>query len=225
MLRRRKDGSNKQQADLQERRTALQCQIRNWREAQVVYISYASTMLATKMDIEEAGMPQDEMAESVPLFLPSSLPLHIRSLRKMARVCLVEQRLRLAQAEDALVDIRRQRRIVQRLWHFKKINVSGTGNRPNTRMLTLYRRINLKIERATQRYCTACEALVILDPEGLWKDHLRVLRNKDIRGPGKDSNDTTTNGQFEPSWIWLVQTSQNQATQTEEDFDDSMRVE
>lgn len=191
----------------------------------MVYTPHATSMLAASTSADEEGIPRVNMAENIPLFLPSSFPSHIQSLPEIKRVCDVEKRLRLAQAEDALVEIRRQRRIVQGLWQFKRINVSGTGNRPNTRMLTLYKRIVQKIERAAQKYRTARRALLVLDPDGVWKESLKELKREDLRGPGKDPEDTkTTNGRFEPSWIWL-QRGGNTSTQTEEEFTESIRVE
>jgi hypothetical protein len=66
-------------------------------------------------------------------------------------------------------------------------------------------------------------ALVILDPEGTWKEHLQVLKKEDIQGLGKDLD--KTNGCFVPSWIWLVPWANVSATQNEEEFNDSMRAE
>jgi len=138
----------------------------------------------------------------------------------------MERKLRLAQAEDALVEIRKQCRIVQGLWLFKKINISGMGNRPNIRMLSLYNRINYKIECAAQQYCTAWSALLVLDPNGTWKDCLKELQREHMRGPGRDPSDTKTgNGYFEPSWIWLTNCKGSALRQSEDEFNNDMRVE
>ena len=155
---------------MHEKRAALLHRIDIWRRAQLVHTPHAANLIAASTAVDENGLPRLEMVENAPLFLPSSLPAHIRSLSEMTHICETEKRLRFAQAEDALVEIRRQCRIVQGLWQFKKINVSGTGNRPNTKMLTLYKRINHKIERAAQKYRRAHSALLELDPTGPWKD-------------------------------------------------------
>ncbi|KIL53916.1 hypothetical protein M378DRAFT_19394 [Amanita muscaria Koide BX008] len=184
--------TSKQLADLQEKRTALLRQIQNWRQVQLVYTPHAASLLAASSAVDENGAPRVEIAENIPLYLPSSFPSNVRCLSGLDHVCDVERRLRVAQADDALSEIRRQRRIVQGLWQFKKINVSGTGNRPNTRILTLYNRLNHKLERAMHKYRTARSALLVLDPDGPWKDRLRELKKEDIRGPGKDPDDTRT---------------------------------
>lgn len=135
----------------------------------------------------------------------------------------MERRLRYAQAHDALAQIRRQRRIIQGLWQFKKINISGTGNRPNTRVLSTYTKLARKVTRAAHKYRTAHSALHVLDPDGNWKDELKELRQEDIRGPGKDPDES--NGRYVASWIWLTRKAGKATAATEAEFNDCMRVE
>ena len=160
--------------------------------------------------------------------MPSSLPDQIRTLPALHEICQLEQRLREPQADDALADIRRQRRVIQGLWQFKKLNVSGTGNRPNTRFITLYKRFDHKTKRFAQRYRTAQQALHVLDPNGSWSTRLKELKDVDIRGPGKDLDDKS-NSRYEPSWIWLVprvtEPNNIEAGMREEELNDCMRVE
>ena len=90
-------------------------------------------------------------------------------------MCKLELRLREPQADDALAEIRHHRRVIQGLWQFKRLNVSGMGNRPNTRMLNLYKRFNGKTERAAAKYRSARIALDVLDPGGLWSKQIRRI--------------------------------------------------
>ena len=124
-----------------------------------------------------------------------------------------------------LAHIRRLRRVIQGMWQFKKINLSGTGNRPNTRMLGTYKSLINKIDRYKNSYRTAYAALQVLDPHGAWSSRLKVLNDKDIRGPGKDPDDPTQNSRYEPSWIWPSCNTSSESEVVEEDFNDSMRVE
>jgi hypothetical protein len=144
----------------------------------------------------------------------------------MSPVVEKERRLREAQADDALADIRHQRRIISGLWQFKKMKVDGTGNKPCTRMRTLYNRFHLRMRRCASRYRAARNALLVLNPDGSWQVRLKELKEADIRGPGKD-DDGTSNSRFEPSWIWLVPRvhSAPDMGESEEVLDDSMRVE
>jgi hypothetical protein len=229
--------TSKQLADLQEKRMGLLRLIQNWREVQLAYIPHVASLisqiqLAADVNLNAAPLPPETFAENIPLFLPSSLPLHIRNLPELKDICLLERRLREPQADDALAEVCRQRRIIQGLWQFKRLNVSGTGNKPNTRMLTLWKCFDNKTKRAAQVYRTAWGALCILDPHGSWTIRLKELKDKDISGPGKDPDDTsTTKSRYEPSWIWLVPLI-NQSSKTtsnsgmgEDEFNESMRVE
>jgi hypothetical protein len=132
--------TSKQLAELQEKRTALLRLIQNWREVQLVYMPHVASLIQGAPVADGNGgatsVPSDTYAENIPLFLPSSLPARIRALPELQDICNLERRLREPQADDALAEVRRQRRIIQGLWQFKRLNVSGTGNRPNTRMLT-----------------------------------------------------------------------------------------
>jgi hypothetical protein len=146
------------------------------------------------------------MPESTNLFLPSSLPSKLRENPTIMRIAAKELRLRIAQADDALSDIRCLRRLITGLTNFKKLNVSGAGNKPNTRMRTLHNRMMNKVDRSANRYISARRALLSLDPTGGdWKDRLCELdKQSDIRGPGRDPDDPTSKGRYEISWIWTV---------------------
>ena len=64
--------------------------------------------------------------------------------------------------------------------------------------------------------------LAQVDPTGDWAMHLKNLGEEDIRGPGKD-DDEISEGQREPSWIWLVPRARSVVV--EEELDDHIRVE
>ena len=214
--------TSKQQADLQEKRTSLLRRIHRWREVQLVYTPCVAPLFAPSLNIPDERRPV-EHAEAIHLHLPSSLPVNLR--QSITDVCERERRLREAQADDSLAEIRRQRRIIKGLWQFKKLNVAGMGNKPNTRMRTLYNRFNNKTQRCAERYRAARRALLALDPNGLWCARLRHLNADDIRGPGRD-DETSSNGRFEQSWIWLVPRVQSALDigESEEHFNESMRV-
>lgn len=225
--------TSKQLADLQEKRNALLCLIQNWREPQLVYTPHVALLVSQAQSPETnttapSPLAPETLPENIPLFLPSSLPARIRSLPELKEICALEQRLREPQADDALAEVRRQRRVIQGLWLFKRLNISGTGNRPNTRMITLYKRFNKKTERAAEKYRSAWRALSVLDPNGSWSTRFKELKKEHISGPGKDPHDTS-NSRYEPSWIWLVPRvvgpSNAETTIGEDEFKETMRVE
>jgi len=223
--------TSKQLSDLEEKRSALIRQIIIWRPIQLAYTPHVSALLPlVQGDVADTGGHYSN-PQSTPLFFPSSLPPDLRQRPELNDICEAECRLREAQADDALADVRRLRRVIQGLWQFKKLNVSGTGNRPNTRMLDSYSRFESKLQRAANRYRVAYTALLSLNPDGSWKERLKVLKPTDLRGPGRDPDHPedakTSNGQFEPSWIWLVPRSPQERgdNQTEDEFNHSMRTE
>ena len=172
----------------------------------------------------------ETLAENIPLFLPSSLPPHICKLLELTEICNLERRLCEPQADDALAEVRCQRCVIQGLWLFKQLNVSGTRNRLNTCMIELYKCFNDKTDQAAQKYCTTWCALSTLDPGGSWLEWLKELKSNDVSGPGRDPSETTAmNSHYEPSWIWLVQhVSQPTCSEleiSEDEFNQSMCAE
>jgi hypothetical protein len=223
----------KQLADLQEKRNGLVHRIQNWRDVQLVYTPHVASLIpetqVPEANVHSATVPPETLPENIPLYLPSSLPTSIRTLPELREACQLERRLREPHADDALAEVRRQRRVIQGLWHFKRFNVSGTGNKPNTRMVELYKHFNNKTKRAAEKYRAAWRALRVLDPDGSWSSRLKELKDLDISGPGKDPNDlSTTTSRYEPSWIWLVprgtEPSDSEVGMGEE-FHDSIRLE
>lgn len=207
-----------QLTDLNEKRIALHRRIQGWRQVQMVYMPCVASLLSLSLtdhiDGNEVRPSPSLSVESMPLWLPSSLPASMPAQLRMtglsAGLADKEARLRVAQADDALAEIRRQRRIVTGLVIFKHLNVSGMGQKKNTRIRTLFMRFNNKTERVAERYRAARAALEGLDPDGDWNIRLQILRPEDIRGPGRDHIDKKerrpekSEKRREQSWIWLV---------------------
>ncbi|KAI9064965.1 hypothetical protein FKP32DRAFT_1568832 [Trametes sanguinea] len=229
-------------AELLERRNALRKRIGHWIEAQNVYMPVVPRLrIDTDPDaaIPQAASLEDDVPEDVdsdmspasstclpediPLWLPSSLPSGLRHGDFTQRLLQMEGRLRLAQLEDSLADIRRLRRILQGVAQFKRLNVSGTGNKPNTRIRALYTKFQRKQTRSAERYRAAYRALSALDPEGDWTHHFRELHDKDLTRPGRD-DDSRGEGYREVSWIWRVVTDVGDSDEAA-DYNDSMRAE
>ena len=175
--------------------------------------------------------PSENFPKTITLFMPSSLTCHIRTLPMLHDICQLERQLCEPQADDVLADIRHQQRVIQGLWQFKKLNVSGMGNGLNTRLITLYKRFDNKTKQFSQRYRTAWQAMCILDPDGPWLTCLKELKDIDICGPGKDLDNTClSNSCYKASWIWLMprvtsESNNPEGGMHEEEFNDHMRVE
>lgn len=116
-----------------------------------------------------------------------------------------ERRLRLAQADDALHELRRQLRISATLRDYKKVHIGGTSQKMNTQTRSLLSRFHDKTIRCAERYSAAFKALSILDPNGNWTRRLKFLdHKKDLHSPRCDEDDDPGEGKRELSWIWLV---------------------
>ena len=142
--------------------------------------------------------PSSLHPETVPLFLPSQVP---GSLRNQSGLGEKEQRLRRAQAEDALIELRRLLRITGGLWQYKQTQV-GPGQKANTRARSLITRFQSKVMHTANRYRAARQALLALDPHGGWIMRLRELKADDVKGPKRD--DDEAEGTRQLSWIWLT---------------------
>jgi hypothetical protein len=142
-----------------------------------------------------AGLP-----EKTPLSLPSALPATLHKSYPF-KIADIELRFRLAQAEDALSELRRLLRITMGLRNYKSTQI-GPSQRVSTRARTLINRFWDKVSRCAERYRFAHSALLALDPEGAWRFRLRQLSEKDIQVPGHV--DDESEGMRELSWIWRI---------------------
>ncbi|EAU86991.2 hypothetical protein CC1G_08462 [Coprinopsis cinerea okayama7 len=215
--------TSKQKADLQEKRNGMRRRIARWREVQIVYAPCVAPLLPGITAGEDSEGAEVIKPEDIPLYLPSDLtPTLHQTIPAMTEK---ERRLREAQADDALSEIRLGRRILTGLTQFKKLHLAGAGNKPNTRVRSLYNRIQAKISKAANRYRRARDALVTINPTGEWTHRLKPLNPGDIRGPGRESHESSS--RFIPSWIWQVPRVRREGDDTlaEEELDESLRVE
>ncbi|KAI0686904.1 hypothetical protein C8T65DRAFT_590675 [Cerioporus squamosus] len=229
--------SDKLSKRIQEKRNVLTRRIETWQGMQDLHMPIipqfrssaqtgavpppapgATTMSSTPSDTTPTSHSLDP--ENVHLWLPSALPPVLRASLPPG-LSDKERRLRIAQADDALEDIRRLWRILVGIADFKRLNISGTGQRTSGRVRTLFTKFQEKVKRAAERYRGARAALESLDNGGDWEARFKVLLDADLRGPGRESNDRGSEGRHQISWIWLVprgtdQVSKASWTQTAE---------
>lgn len=219
----RTDQTSKQQAELLDKCNGLYRRILAWRKSQVVHQPNLVTLIASAT--EEGGDSAVSEPESIPLYLPHTV-IAEHKLRVRPKVADVERRLREAQADDALSEIRRLRRIITGLWQFKSLQLSGEGNKPNTRLRMTHTRLQNRIKRSAERYRAARSALQHLDPNGPWSTRLQVLEDTHIRGPGREDGESNSN--YDISWIWLVARPAGESNSDKmgaKDVAESMKVE
>ncbi|TDL14310.1 hypothetical protein BD410DRAFT_734277, partial [Rickenella mellea] len=213
-----------QAAEIQQKRNALRHRIDVWRKIQVVYMPVVSASLQDRNpSTEDTSEPGN--SELTQLFLPSSLLASER--RVMSGLAEKERRLRLAQLEDCLRQLRRLLRVRSTLWQYKLSNVSG--QRATTRTRSYIDRFNEKIQQYARKYRAACTALLVLHPNGEWVHQFQALFGTDIRGPQLDDGnhlngkERESEGRRMLTWIWTVSISAD-ADDSSEEHDD-MRVE
>jgi hypothetical protein len=188
-----------EQAELEEKRNVLRRRIKSWLEIHGIYIP---ALLETAHSDPGSTVPAAASPpENIPLWLPSELTPNLRA------ACLcglpeIERRLRLAQAEDALAELRRLLRVTMGLTHYKATQI-GPSQRTSTRARALVSRFWEKIARCAERYRAARAALLVLDANGDWLSRLRELKQEDIKAPGK--GDDEAEGTRELPWIWRVE--------------------
>ena len=173
-------------ASLQEKRNTLAHRVETWRTVQAAYMPSVSSL------VEGASGSDDSpalKAEDIKLYLPFMVPSHLRTSLFLPSLLQKEIRLRTAQADDALADICRLRCVMAGILQFKTLNVSGSGQKPNTRIRTLYEKFQSKVGLAVARYRTAYTVLRDADPNGDWTARLKELRDEDVRGPGRDDDE------------------------------------
>lgn len=91
-----------------------------------------------------------EQPETTELMLPSAMTESARVLGCVLGLVEKEGRLRLAQADDALRELRRQLRVSAQIIDFKKNTVGGTSQRMATKTRTLMTRFHDKTNRCAR---------------------------------------------------------------------------
>jgi len=172
-----------QQTLIQQWRTNLLKKITKFGAIQKKYMPgldrYVTALLPAPQEVLTS------MPELIPLYLPSSLPVDKCSLVCIAGVQEIENRLRFAQASEALNKLRCQ--LVKRTYasRYKVQNVSS--QRHYTRFRTLQQHTESKIKSACRQYTTARSALLALRGPGLWEKTLQELHPHDVRGLSEKS--------------------------------------
>jgi hypothetical protein len=207
-------------------------QIIKWRELQLVYMP-GVVALAPLPSSEDNTEDDINIAENVPLLLPSSLDLERRERICLQQVAEHEQLLRMAQLQDSLTSLRDARKVRRKLLVNHHTQIAGQGQRANTRSRAVMDSVESRIHRSVDRYRAAYRALLQLDPTSDWQQTYMELKDRDNRGPGKETSEAGLgDGSYFRSWIWLtnpripdVSNGTVEENASEEDVNDFLRVE
>ncbi|KAK7053876.1 CxC2 domain-containing protein [Favolaschia claudopus] len=170
----KKTGTTAQQINMKDLRAKLNRGINRFRKLQATYTPAAIQALARRTPSEE------ELAEDVPLMLPSSLSATERGDGGCVRgVVEVESQLRSAQCRTALPRLRNQLHMKSRLLLYKKNNARHQGM--NTRSRTIVARNESKIRLHSEKFQMAWEARLRLVNGDASKVGWPRLKKEDIR--------------------------------------------
>ncbi|KAF4568041.1 hypothetical protein EYR36_010049 [Pleurotus pulmonarius] len=171
----KRDLTTVEATQLQTSRTSLLKRITKFRNTQNSHMPGLSDYLKQTSNEEETATP-----EAMPLFLPSFFPEDKRVTICELSLCDLEDRLRFAQASEALSKLRRQLRTRSFAHSYKTRNISSQG--AYTRSRLLQNQIEVRIKAIRILYTIAREALLSLRGPGDWETALRPLLPEDIRG-------------------------------------------
>jgi hypothetical protein len=183
-----------QLANAQERKNTLQRKIDSWCDIQLLYVP-GLAMLRRQSQTAAEDEPHLQS-----LFLPSAI---CGKAPCDSRLYEFEWKLRFAQANDALSDLRRYLQLRSHLYKYK--DRFALGQRANTRSNAIISRAQTSIDTSVSRYRVAQKALLSLAPfvsKGeSWKSTIPILLDSDIRGMTVGEAGESE-GYRSISWIW-----------------------
>ncbi|KAH9913407.1 uncharacterized protein B0H18DRAFT_960370 [Fomitopsis serialis] len=206
-----------QRASIIRRRNNLQVRIDAWRETQDVYMPGVAAVRSRAAEASAAPV----LAENIRLYLPSAV-LGDSRVMLPSSLLEIERRLRFAQANDSLEQLRRHLRARTKLFNIKDRDVRG--QRYNTRSRAYIDSVQAKIDADAERYRAAHAALLIIDPGDVakWQKVLKPLLRTDVRAMHQGLDDETE-GRKTLSWIW--RTSGASGSVDDEDDQEAVRIE
>ncbi|KAJ7716497.1 hypothetical protein B0H14DRAFT_2412883, partial [Mycena olivaceomarginata] len=163
---------------LQRSRTLLLGKVKALHDIQDAYMPGLRTWISQQNPVLPTGT--NATPETIPIYLPSSLPANSRQAVCVTALVEQEDALRNAQADEALRDLRSGLRTRTFAHKFKRKHTGGQG--AYTKSRELLDGIEHRIRTAATRYRAARAALFALRGPGPWENVLQELRQEDIRG-------------------------------------------
>ncbi|KAJ7936119.1 hypothetical protein B0H13DRAFT_2226828 [Mycena leptocephala] len=170
----KKAGTTAMQINMKSMRTKLNRSVDRFRKLQATYMPAAIQVLSQRT------APEDELAEDVPLILPSALTEELRENGGcMSGLLEIEDSLRQAQCRMSLLSLRNQLHIKSRFMIYKGNNARHQGM--NTRTRTIVARNESKIRLHSEKFQMAWQALLVIRKGDETKVEWKRLRKEDIR--------------------------------------------
>jgi hypothetical protein len=172
------DGNVAKATSIQRQRTSLLKRIQNYistREQFMPGLERYLRDMPNRTDDQLLSTP-----ELIPLHLPSSLHSEKRASVCVAGLAELEDRLRFAQASEALTELRCQ--LTKRTYASRYRTANISSQTYFTRFRELQDQTNSKIKAACSRYHVARSGLLHLRGKGDWEQKLQELRPEDVQG-------------------------------------------
>lgn len=194
--------TNLQRAKLLEKGNALRRRIEAWWTVQQLYMP-GVVGLRSREDLDDGGSAATPVYE-LELLMPSAVVGRVPTYGQLQET---EWRLRHAHAYEGLENLRRHLLLRSSLYKFKDRFVSG--QRHQTRSITVINNLQAKIDADAVRYRVAHVALTALSvplQKVGWQNFLRPLRDEDVRGlSDRDLGESA--GRVVTSWVWVSTSS------------------
>lgn len=164
----------------EEKRVLLYRKILKWATLRSQFMPEAPSLVTSAaLDNTE---PSEIPVKDFCLGLPSTLSAQGRgTLHPSFRLIEIETRLRIAQAQDSLSNLRSLLRRKKGSYTYKKSSARGVWE--NTRARNIINQFEEKIKKTVARYHAARLALEALDPDGEWSKWLKPLKDTDVTMP------------------------------------------
>ncbi|KAJ7447499.1 hypothetical protein B0H11DRAFT_2162118 [Mycena galericulata] len=173
-----------QRTNMTERSNKLRRKLLTWMDAQVTFIPHVALLRAeedrARQRIAATQAQPGIQVQHMTLWMPSSIKNRVECDLELYEY---EFRLRVAQGNEALEDVRHQLLIRTHLYKYK--DRFARGVKANTRCQTKIDGVEERVRRAAERYRAARRALVGLGSQvedRSWEVTLRPLLETDVRG-------------------------------------------
>ncbi|KAJ7846077.1 hypothetical protein B0H14DRAFT_2584366 [Mycena olivaceomarginata] len=218
-----------QATTLQRLRTLLLTKVKALHDVQDTYMPGLRTWITQQIPVLPTG--SNTKPESIPIYLPSSLPANDRQAVCVSSLVEQEEALRNAQANVALRQLCAGLRTRVFAHKFKRKHLGGQGAYTKTRELV--DGIENHIRSAAVRYRAARAALLALRGPGPWEQVLQDLKPTDIRGMNertlndeeKEDNRKAREGRRNLSWIWYSGGIRDSDVKADGSLHEDIRVE
>ncbi|KAK7442561.1 hypothetical protein VKT23_016159 [Stygiomarasmius scandens] len=182
-----------------ERANSLRRHLDAWCAAQATLFPKVPSIRASL-----AKKNNSNAATDIPLLLPSDI---LRDCACSSEALDIQWQLEYAQAEDMLEQVRQA--LLQRTYLYSWKDKYSHGQRDSTRSSATIEKVQNKINACAVRYRISRVALLVLGKtlkkSSDWQNHLKELKDEDLRALTQENFDADKEKDARMSWIWCTE--------------------